>query len=94
MKARNKHSQGDQCSKDILETEDAKCLSKWLSLFTIEVRKKDGSKYLPASIHLLLCGLCAVTTAVLLTFLTKKTYVFEDFTVQWNLCFSRYTAKE
>ena len=28
-----------------------------LSLFTIEVQKKDGSKYPPASIHLVLCGL-------------------------------------
>ena len=28
-----------------------------LSLFTIEVQKKDGSKYPPASIYLLLCGL-------------------------------------
>ena len=27
------------------------------SLFTIEVQKKDGSNYPPASIHLLLCGL-------------------------------------
>ena len=37
MEARNKRSQGDQCSIDILETEDAKCLLKWLSLFTIKV---------------------------------------------------------
>ena len=42
---------------DILETEDAESLAKWLSLFVIEFRKKDGSKYPPASIHPILCGL-------------------------------------
>ena len=32
-------------------------MSKWLSLFVLEVRKSDGSKYSPQSIHLILCGL-------------------------------------
>ena len=40
-----------------METEHAESLAKWLSLFTIELRKKDGSKYPPATIHLILCGL-------------------------------------
>ena len=57
MEQRNKRSLHDQCPKNVLETEDARCLSKWLSLFIIEVRKKDGGKYPPATIHLLLCGL-------------------------------------
>ena len=38
-------------------TEERLHTLRTLSLFTIEVRKKDGSKYPPASIHLLLCGL-------------------------------------
>lgn len=57
IKQRNQRSRSEQCSKYILESDDAECLSKWLSLFTIETRKKDGSKYPPASVHLLLCGL-------------------------------------
>lgn len=55
MKARN--SKASNCPEDILKSNDAKCLSKWLCLFTIEVRKKDGSQYTPATIHMLLCGL-------------------------------------
>ena len=43
----------DQCPVNILETEDAECLAKWLSLFVIEIRKKDGSCYPPAT--MLLC---------------------------------------
>jgi len=53
---RNKRC-NEKCPMDILETEDAESLAKWLSLFVIELRKKDGSKYPPASIHLILCGL-------------------------------------
>ena len=40
-----------------METEHAESLAKWLSLFTIELRKKDGSKYPHATIHLILCSL-------------------------------------
>ena len=32
-------------------------MDKRLSPFTIEVRRKDGSEYPPATIHMLLCGL-------------------------------------
>ena len=53
---RNKRC-SEKCPRDILETEHAESLAKWLSLFTIELRKKDGSKYPPATIHLILCGL-------------------------------------
>ncbi len=55
---RNKRvSRREQCPENILQTKNRKTLSKWLSLFTIEVRKKDGSKYPPATIHMLLCGI-------------------------------------
>ena len=53
---RNKRC-SDKCPMDILHTEDAESLAKWLSLFTIELRKKDGSKYPLATIHLILCAL-------------------------------------
>ena len=52
----NKHC-SDKCPTDILHTEDAESLVKWLYLFTIQLRKKDGSKYLLATIHLILCAL-------------------------------------
>ena len=40
-----------------LESCNAELLNKLLSLFLMEVRKVDGTRYPPASIHLLLCGL-------------------------------------
>ena len=43
------------CGEYVLESCDAELLNKWLSLFVMEVR--SGSRYPPASIHLLLCGL-------------------------------------
>ena len=47
----------DRYPQDILKTDDAVLLAKWLSLFVIEVCKKDGTEYPPTTIHLLLCGL-------------------------------------
>ena len=42
---------------DILNSIDVIALNKWLSLFVIEVRKQDGSKYPSKTIDLLLAGL-------------------------------------
>ena len=56
IQERNKRCE-DKCPESILETENAESLAKWLSLFTIEVRKKDGERYPPATIHMLLCAL-------------------------------------
>ena len=39
---RNKRC-NEKCPMDILETEDAESLAKWLSLFVIKLRKKDRS---------------------------------------------------
>ena len=47
----------EHCPEDFLERDDAELLNKWLSLFVIELRKADGSRYPPATINLLLCGL-------------------------------------
>ena len=41
-----------QCPLDLLEHADPTKLNYWLSMFVTEVRKKDGSPYLPRSIHL------------------------------------------
>ena len=57
MHTRNSSCSEDPCPQDVLLTSDAVLLDKWLSLFTIEVRRKDGSEYPPTTIHMLLCGL-------------------------------------
>ena len=59
--ARNSSCPEDLCPQDVLLTYDASLLDKWLSLFTIEVRRKDGSECPPATIHMLLCGLHRIT---------------------------------
>ena len=50
-------STNDQCPENILETSDAEQLARYLSWFVIEVRKRNGSRYPPSTIHLILCGL-------------------------------------
>ena len=57
LNARNCSCPEDLCPQDILFTHDAALLDKWLSLFTIAVRRKDGSEYPSATIHMLLYGL-------------------------------------
>ena len=50
-------SLNELCPEDVLDRGNAELLNKWLSLFVLEVRKVDGSRYPPSSIHLILCGL-------------------------------------
>ena len=59
LQQRNSSSSASEeaCPEDILSSNDPSLLDKWLSLFTIEVRRKDGTEYPPATIHMLLCGL-------------------------------------
>ena len=54
---RKELSPSDLCPEDVLDGSGAELLNKWLSLFVMEVRKVDGSRYPPTSIHLILCGL-------------------------------------
>lgn len=42
---------------DLFTSKDPALLSRYLSLFVIEVRKKSGEKYPPATLHQLLCGI-------------------------------------
>ena len=94
---RNKRC-SDKCPMDILHTEDAESLAKWLSLFTIELRKKDGSKYPPATIHLILCALqrilCGEPTGIRSIFSTKSTCVLGVFMGQWKLLTRICTKRE
>lgn len=43
--------------KDILLTDDAELLCRWLCTFFLEVRKSDGSEYCPRSLQSILSGL-------------------------------------
>ena len=47
----------DEVPEDVLTCGDAATLNRWLSLFVIEARKKDGSRYPFKTIDLLLAGL-------------------------------------
>lgn len=42
---------------DLLGTTDSPTISKWLSLYVAEVRKKDGMEYPPKSLYMLLTGI-------------------------------------
>ena len=71
----------DRCPKSILETEDAHCLAKWLSLFTIEGKKTAPS--IPQ--HPFTCcsvdssALCVVTITNRSTSFDKRDVRFRDF---------------
>ena len=47
----------DPVPKDFFTLSDSVAINKWLSLFIIEVRKKDGSRFPNSSLTLLLCGI-------------------------------------
>ena len=71
-----------RCPDDLLKTSDAELLEKWVSYFEMEVRKKDGSKYPPSTIHLILCGLQTImhrSSDSLFNVLDKKDVRFRGF---------------
>ena len=57
MEWRNSCKPEDPVPQDILTSSNAEALNKWLSLFILEARKKEGSKYPTTTLNLLLCGL-------------------------------------
>ena len=57
MEWRVKAKPVDPVPKDILTCGDAKLLNKWLSLFVLEARKLDGTRYPTSTLNMLLCGL-------------------------------------
>ena len=54
---RNQRCPGDAIPEDFINTVDPVVLNTHLSCFAVETRMTDGSKYPPATIHQLLCGL-------------------------------------
>ena len=77
----------DKCPKSILETENTESLAKWLSLFTIEVRKKDGelsSCHYPHVVVCLAAHHAPMQQACHLIFLRKRICVFGSYMVQWR----------
>ena len=55
--ARNDAGANDQCPEDILLTEDAEALSKWICYFCMEVRKANREPYTSRTILQILAGL-------------------------------------
>ena len=58
--SRNKEFDGDQAKQvpsTLLKSSDPSVLSKWLSLYCAEARKKDGGSYPPKTVYALLTGL-------------------------------------
>ena len=47
----------EKCPEDILESASAEVLEKWIPKFVAEVRRADGQKYTPRTIHQILSGL-------------------------------------
>ena len=65
----------DAVPGNILFSCDAVALNRWLSLFVVEARKKDGSRYPSKTLTILLCGLKKYMTKVNLcvpNFLNEK----------------------
>ena len=54
---RHKEHPGDPVPVDVLTCVDATILNKWLSLYIIETRKRDGQRYPTSTQNLFLCGL-------------------------------------
>ncbi len=55
--ARNKQYPNETVPEDLLESSDPQFLNTHLSRFAVELRKVNGDKYPPSTIHQLLCGL-------------------------------------
>ena len=47
----------DPCPDDILLSDSTSNLAKWLQIYAVSTRKKNGEKYPAKTVYLLLCGL-------------------------------------
>jgi len=52
----NRHAE-NPCPEGVLLVDDASVLASWLQKYVLATRKKDGEKYPPKTLYLLLCGL-------------------------------------
>ena len=58
LRARNaRETEENRVPMDLLQSNDAALINKWLTLYVAEVRKKDGSQYPPKTVYTLLTGL-------------------------------------
>ena len=58
--SRNSRSPDDPVPEDLLSSNDADVMCKWLCLFVMETRQKSGCPYPPSSLYSILCGLYRV----------------------------------
>ena len=65
----------DPIPENILTCADASTLNKWLSLYIIETRKRDGQRYPSSTLNLLLCGLKRYMKKINPIFLMKTMHV-------------------
>lgn len=80
-KERNQRFPEDAVPGDFFATTDPSVINKHLSRFAVETRKTDGSKYRPATIHQLLCGVLRHMREVnpgCINFLNKKDPCFKQ----------------
>ena len=96
--ARNQQYPNETVPEDLLKSSDPQFLNTHLSRFAVEVRKVNGDKYPPSTIHQLLCGLLRHmrdTNPGCPNFLDKQDSRFKP--LQGTLDFlhrSRYTDQE
>ena len=50
-------NENEKCPDDLLETQNPVVLNNWIPRFVAEVRRSDGKKYPPKTIHLILSGI-------------------------------------
>jgi len=55
--SRNSHTELEPVPSNLLSSEDSAELCKYLALFVVEARKKNGANYPPATLHQILCGI-------------------------------------
>ena len=55
--SRNSHSDLDSVPSDLYNNENPAILCKYLSMFVVEARKKNGDNYPPSTLHQILCGI-------------------------------------
>ena len=77
--SRNSRSPDDPVPEDLLSSNDADVMCKWLCLFVMETRQKSGCPYPPSSLYSILCGLYRVcrSNGVKFNFLDKADSRFQ-----------------
>ena len=93
VQQRNERFPDDTVPDDFYSTVDPALLNTHLSRFAFKTRKTDGSKYPPATIHQLLCGLLRHMKEAnpgYLNSLNKKDPHFNQLHGTLTCCFTSY----